>query len=125
MRGLLPFMAEKEMLINPLLCSYALIATATDYDSWRPHSEAVTAHEVFKTLKSNADTSRLVAATILDDLQGALTGDEAAIFLEEVGSMKFSIMPRSEKQKPEDRQKLAYILPEYFSGEEGTDVGSV
>ena len=47
------------------------------------------------------------------------------MFLEEVGSMKFSIMPRSEKQKPEDRQKLAYVLPEYFSGEEGTDVSSV
>ncbi|KIM42643.1 hypothetical protein M413DRAFT_26668 [Hebeloma cylindrosporum] len=105
--------------------SYALIATATDYDSWRPHSEAVTAHEVFKTLKSNADTSRLVAATILDDLQAAVSSDDAAIFLEEVGSMKFSIMPRSERQKPEDRQKLAYVLPEYFSGEEGTDVSSV
>ena len=79
---------------------------------------------MFKTLKANADTSRLVAATILDDLQAAVTGDDAAIFLEEVGSMKFSIMPRSEKHKHEDRQKLAYILPEYFSGEEGVDVSS-
>jgi len=98
--------------------SYALIATATDYDSWRPQSEAVTAHEVFKTLKANADTSRFVAATILEELQEAVTGDNAATFLEEVGSMKFSIMPRSEKQSPGDRQKLAFILPEYFSGEE-------
>ncbi|KAF8148826.1 nucleoside phosphorylase domain-containing protein [Crassisporium funariophilum] len=104
--------------------SYALIATATDYDSWRPQSEAVTAAEVFKTLKDNADTSRLVAATILDDLQAALTGDEASVFLEEVGSMKFSIMPRSVKQNPADREKLAYILPEYFSGDEGADVSS-
>ncbi|KAF9558189.1 Methylthioadenosine phosphorylase [Agrocybe pediades] len=98
--------------------SYALIATATDYDSWRPQSEAVTAHEVFKTLKANADTSRFVAATILEELQEAITGENASTFLEEVGSMKFSIMPRSEKQNPEDRAKLAYILPEYFSGEE-------
>ncbi|KAF8972080.1 nucleoside phosphorylase domain-containing protein [Flammula alnicola] len=105
--------------------SYALIATATDYDSWRPQSDAVTAHDVFKTLKENADTSRLVAATILDDLQAAITGDEASVFLEEVGSMKFSIMPRSERQSLADRQKLSYILPEYFSGEETTDVSSL
>ncbi|KAF8644339.1 hypothetical protein AX16_008546 [Volvariella volvacea WC 439] len=104
--------------------SYALIATATDYDSWRPNSEAVTAAEVFKTLQSNADTSRLVAATVLGDLHSAITNtsagssDEDGFLLEEVGGMQFSIMPRSEKQKPEDRKKLAYILPEYFSGEE-------
>ncbi|PPQ88890.1 hypothetical protein CVT25_009124, partial [Psilocybe cyanescens] len=104
--------------------SYALIATATDYDSWRPQSESVTAHEVFKTLKANADTSRLVAATILDELQAAIEGDEAHVFLEEVGSMKFSIMPRSDQQNPADRKKLAYILPEYFSGDETVDVSS-
>ena len=45
-------------------------------------------------------------------------------FLEEVGSMKFSIMPRSEKHKQEDRQKPAYILPEYLSGGEGAEVSS-
>jgi len=102
--------------------SYALIATATDYDSWRENTEAVTAAEVFKTLQTNADTSRLVAARILDELHNAITGvnadNGAGLLLEEKGSMKFSIMPRSEKQKPEDRQKLAYVLPEYFSGEE-------
>lgn len=105
--------------------SYALIATATDYDSWREQEEAVTAAEIFKTLKANADTSRLVAETILDDLQAAITDPENGhIFLEEVGKMKFSIMPRSVKQKQEDREKLAFILPEYFSGVEGEDVTS-
>lgn len=93
--------------------SYALVATATDYDSWRPHSASVTAAEVFKTLKANADTSRHVAATILEELhQEALKGD---LLEEEKGSMKFSIMPRSVATKEEDRQKLKYILPEYFS----------
>ncbi|KAF8812760.1 Methylthioadenosine phosphorylase [Phlegmacium glaucopus] len=95
--------------------SYALIATATDYDSWRPHSDSVTAAEVFKTLKANADTSRLVISTILHDLHAALSGEEANVFLEEVGSMKFSIMPRSGQLKEENRKKLAYVLPEYFS----------
>jgi len=97
--------------------SYALIATATDYDSWRPHSESVTVNEVFKTLKANADISRLVISTILDDLHSALTSEEASIFLQEVGSMKLSIMPRSGQLKEEDRKKLAYVLPEYFSEE--------
>ncbi|KAF9023577.1 Methylthioadenosine phosphorylase [Hymenopellis radicata] len=98
--------------------SYALIATATDYDAWRPHSDAVTAAEVFKTLKANADTSRFVAASVLHDLHEAITTTGENLLLEQVGSMSFSIMPRSEKQNPADRQKLAYVLPEYFSGDE-------
>lgn len=53
-----------------------------------------------------------------------MTGDDAAVFLEEVGTMKFSIMPRSERQNPKDRAKLAFVLPEYFSGEEGPDVST-
>ena len=95
--------------------SYALVATATDYgsDSWRPHSDSVNASEVFKTLKANADTSRLVVSAILEDLCGSLTGQEASVFLQEVGSMKLSIMP----SKEESRKKLAYVLPEYLSEE--------
>lgn len=104
--------------VDMIVCRYALIATATDYDSWRPQSDAVTAFEVLKTLQANADTSRLVAAAVLEDLVGALSVAGQGELLQEVaGSMKFSIMPRSEQQKPEDRQKLAFILPEYFSGE--------
>ncbi|TRM69231.1 nucleoside phosphorylase domain-containing protein [Schizophyllum amplum] len=98
--------------------SYALVATATDYDAWRPHTGTVTAAEVFKTLSANAETSRHVAATILDEIHNAFdTGksEGEAVLLEEVGTMKLSIMPRSEKQKEEDRAKLAYILPEYFT----------
>lgn len=96
-----------------LWCSYALVATATDYDSWRPHSASVTAADVFQTLKANADTSRHVAATILEEMhQEIAKGD---LLEGEKGGMKFSIMPRSGEQKEEDRMKLAYVLPEYFS----------
>ena len=67
---------------------------------------------MFKTLSANAKLSRHVAATVLQELhEAALKGD---ILSEEVGSMKFSIMPRSEQQKEEDRQKLHYVLPTYF-----------
>lgn len=100
------------LLTFPLFPRYALIATATDYDSWRPHTEMVTAAEIFKTLQSNADTSRHVAAKILGDLHDAASKGD--ILTEEVGSMKFSIMPRSEGQKKEDLRKLSYVLPEYF-----------
>ncbi|KIM77049.1 hypothetical protein PILCRDRAFT_12397 [Piloderma croceum F 1598] len=89
---------------------YALIATATDYDSWRPHSDSVTAAEVFKTLKQNADTSRHVAAAVLEDLV-----KETNLLEAEAGSMKFSIMPRTAEQKASDLKKLSYVLPDYFS----------
>ncbi|KAI0915519.1 hypothetical protein AcV5_003717 [Taiwanofungus camphoratus] len=92
---------------------YALIATATDYDAWRPHEATVTAADVFKTLQENARVSRHVAAAILEDLHAAAV--EGDILTEEVGSMQYSIMPRSKQQKDEDREKLRYILPQYFS----------
>lgn len=90
-----------------------MIATATDYDSWREHESSVTAADVFKTLQTNATLSRHVAATILDDLHNAAAAGD--ILTEEVGSMKLSIMPRSVQQKDEDKQKLAYVLPDYFN----------
>ena len=76
--------------------------------------------EVFNTLRTNAETSRLVAATILDDLHNAITSDGSDIFIEEVGKMKYSIMPQSAMQKVEDRATMAYILSEYFEGENGS-----
>ncbi|KAF5335488.1 hypothetical protein D9611_012130 [Ephemerocybe angulata] len=105
--------------------SYVMIAMATDYDSWRVDSSAVTAHDVFQTLHDNSATAKLVLSKILDELQGELSGGKhGEALLQEKGGMKFSIMPRSVKQKPEDREKLAFILPEYFAGEEGKDVAS-
>jgi 5'-methylthioadenosine phosphorylase len=99
--------------------SYALVATATDYDSWRPHEGAVTAADVFKTLQANADASRHVCASILEDLHVTIDSVSAdsvpEILSEGIGSMKLSIMPRSDKQNPEDVKKLSYVLPEYFS----------
>lgn len=93
--------------------SYALIATVTDYDSWRPNTDAVTAAEVFKTLRDNAETARHVGARILQEFHAAvIQGD---ILSEEVGSMYSSIMPRSAQQTQEDRDKLRYVLPTYFS----------
>jgi 5'-methylthioadenosine phosphorylase len=94
------------------MISYGLVATSTDYDAWRPHEAAVTAADVFRVLKQNADTSRFVAASVLEGLSAAaVQGD---LLQEEAGSMQYSIMPRSEASKEEDRVKLSYILPAYF-----------
>jgi len=63
----------------------------------------------------NADTSRVVAQKILDDLHTAITDpNNGDIFLEEIGKMRSSIMSQSAAQKQEDRDKLAFVLPEYF-----------
>ena len=92
---------------------YALIATSTDYDSWREHEDAVTSADVFKVLQDNASLSRHVAATVLDELHDA--AEQGDILTEASGSMQFAILPRSESTKPEDAEKLKYILPLYFS----------
>jgi 5'-methylthioadenosine phosphorylase len=72
----------------------------------------VTAADVFKVLKQNADTARFVAGALLEELAAAAA--QGDLLAEEAGSMKFSIMPRSEAARPEDLKKLAYVLPEYF-----------
>jgi len=92
--------------------SYALIATSTDYDSWRTEAEAVSVTDVFKTLQANASTSRIVAATVLEEL--SLATAQGDIVSGEVGCMKYSIMPKSEGWLQSDQDKLRYILPEYF-----------
>lgn len=74
----------------------------------------MTSADVFKVLQNNAVLSRTVAATILDELHNE-AAVEGGILTEEAGAMKFSIMPRSEKQNEDDRKKLSYVLPTYFS----------
>ncbi|GJJ07987.1 hypothetical protein Clacol_002194 [Clathrus columnatus] len=93
--------------------SYSLIATATDYDAWREAEETVTAAEVFKTLKKNADTSRAVTAHILEELNTIV--QEGSILSQEEGCMRFALMCDSSQVPEEGRKILAYILPNYFS----------
>jgi len=93
--------------------SYALIATSTDYDAWRENEGTVTAAEVFKTLKMNADTSRHVTAHILEELHTVVEAGD--ILSEEEGSMKYSLMRDPVLVPEKGRKRLAYILPQYFS----------
>lgn len=73
----------------------------------------MTVVDVFRVLQTNADVARHVTATVVEALAAAAAHGE--LLAEERGAMRFSIMPRSEGQLPEDRKKLAYILPEHFS----------
>lgn len=72
----------------------------------------VTTEEIFKTLTTNAEISRHVTATVLGGLHGAL--ERGDILFEEDGGMKFSIMGRKELYSKEDKEKLSYVLPQYF-----------
>ncbi|KAG8947268.1 S-methyl-5-thioadenosine phosphorylase [Tulasnella sp. 424] len=92
--------------------SYALIATSTDYDSWRVGEEPVTVAEVIKTLKTNADTSRKVAAALIEDVSNALLKGD--VITDGEGSMQYSVITQGQAQTEEDKKKLSYILP-YFS----------
>ncbi|KAG8877352.1 S-methyl-5-thioadenosine phosphorylase [Tulasnella sp. 331] len=91
--------------------SYALIATSTDYDSWRVGEAPVTVEEVMKTLKVNADTSRKVAAALLEDVSNAIAKGD--VLTQAVGSMKFAVSTHPAAQAEEDRKKLLFILPHF------------
>ncbi|KAK7046408.1 S-methyl-5'-thioadenosine phosphorylase, partial [Favolaschia claudopus] len=105
--------------------SFALIATATDYDPWRPHQPGVTATEVGAILEKNAHTSRHVAAHVIERLlkvaeaqssEAKTTGSEPKGLLnEEKGCMRFGLMVNTEEKVK--NVKLAYILPQYFTAE--------
>jgi len=92
--------------------SYALIATSTDYDSWRVGEEPVTVAEVVKTLKKNADTSRKVASALIEEVSNAIVKGD--VLTEAAGSMQWSTVTQAAAQSAEDKKKLSYILP-YFA----------
>ncbi|KAJ6623679.1 Methylthioadenosine phosphorylase [Mycena sp. CBHHK59/15] len=95
--------------------SFALIATATDYDAWRPHEAGVTAAEVGAILRANADTSRFVAAHVIERLLAIASSDSDDVLGEEAGSMRFAFMaPPAAHPDAEEAARLAYVLPEYF-----------
>ena len=71
----------------------------------------VTVAEVIQTLNTNADTSRRVAGTILEDVAQAIAKGD--VLTEATGSMKYSIFTASALQSKEDKARLSYILP-YF-----------
>ncbi|GAA5834162.1 hypothetical protein JCM11251_000558 [Rhodosporidiobolus azoricus] len=96
--------------------AYALVATSTDYDSWREGGEPVTVEEVMKVLKGNADLSKHITASILAAVHDAVEKKQVGASAE--GGMKYSLMTPHKEVDPEELYKLRYLLPAYFSAYE-------
>ncbi|KAH6873660.1 S-methyl-5'-thioadenosine phosphorylase [Coprinopsis sp. MPI-PUGE-AT-0042] len=92
---------------------YALIAMATDYDSWRPAEGVVTAHDVMQTMHDNSAAAKLVVSSILEDLHSVVDKHHKSLS----GAEKDAIIAEEEALLSErgDRKKLAFILPEHFT----------
>ncbi|TIA88891.1 hypothetical protein E3P81_03273 [Wallemia ichthyophaga] len=90
---------------------YSLICTSTDYDAWRMNEEPVTVAEVIKTLTTNAENSKFVAQNVLQHVHDAISANKIP---SQNGSMQFSIVTSKDKFTKESKEKLSYILPDYF-----------
>lgn len=65
-----------------------------------------------KTLHTNAALSKHIASSILGAVhQAVLAGD---VLTNAKGGMKYSLMTKQEFVSQEEKDRLKYILPEYF-----------
>lgn len=92
--------------------NYILIATATDYDAWRPSSAAVNVAEVLESLKANVEASNKVTTTLLDRISSEVQDDNQSQAIQSIkDSMKFSIMTRPEHISDKAKQNLRFLHP--------------
>ncbi len=96
--------------------SYVLIATATDYDAWRPAEGAVNVAEVLEALKSNVVASNQVTLALLDQVHALVADDDKSEIVQaNKGGMRFAVMTKPELIPARAKETLAYVLPEYFA----------
>ncbi|PWN46023.1 Methylthioadenosine phosphorylase [Ceraceosorus guamensis] len=91
--------------------AYALIATATDYDAWRPSEESVGVAEVIACLVANVQASQKVTAALVDPIHALVKDDESELVKKHEGTMRDSIMTRSEAIPESVKPRIRYILP--------------
>ncbi|EST06513.1 Nucleoside phosphorylase domain protein [Kalmanozyma brasiliensis GHG001] len=91
--------------------AYVLIATATDYDAWRPSSAAVNVAEVMESLKANVEASNVVTTKLLDRIAQEVDSDDKPSIKGIKDSMKFSIMTRSDVIDDKAKQNLRFLHP--------------
>lgn len=91
--------------------SYVLIATSTDYDSWRETNEAVSVAEVLESLRANVTASEVVTLALLDQVHDLVRDDFSPIVRHMNNSMRFSVMTKPEHIKPHVIERLRYVLP--------------
>ena len=103
--------------------AYQMVCMSTDYDCWRADEESVTVSTVMQNMVNNNANAHKLMMAVLPKLDSAVREGTLKPDLE--GSMKFSIMTNGESLDSQDSQmnvshketkeKLRYILPEYFS----------
>ncbi|SPO21181.1 related to MEU1 - multiple enhancer of UAS2 [Ustilago trichophora] len=92
--------------------NYVLIATATDYDAWRPSSAAVNVAEVLECLKANVEASNKVTTTLLDTIWSHIKDQQNSHAIKSIkDTMKFAIMTRAEHIDDKAKQNLRYLHP--------------
>ncbi|BGO90520.1 hypothetical protein NBRC10512_005237 [Rhodotorula toruloides] len=92
--------------------SYALVATSTDYDAWRVDAAPVTVEEVMKTLRTNAELSKHITASILGAVHTAVKSGQIQ---GQTGQMQYSLMTPHKEVGAEELHRLTYLLPNYFN----------
>ena len=75
----------------------------------------MTVEEVMKTLHTNAALSKHVTASILGAVHEAVASGNVLTFA--AGAMKYSLVTGQEHVSEEEKYKLRFILPQYFSTE--------
>lgn len=87
--------------------SYAVIATATDYDCWHEDEEDVSVEAVIKVLKANAD----MASKIVMEVAKTLPVESAA---EALTAAKYAIMTSKELIPEQTRENLDLLYGKYW-----------
>jgi 5'-methylthioadenosine phosphorylase len=90
--------------------SYVIIATSTDYDAWRPSEGAVDVAEVMKSLHANVSNSHKVLAALLEPVHETMQ-DGSKAYTSIQGSMKFSVMTKTEVIPAVAKESLHFVLP--------------
>ncbi|EPQ29118.1 uncharacterized protein PFL1_03406 [Pseudozyma flocculosa PF-1] len=91
--------------------AYVLIATATDYDAWRPASAAVNVAEVLESLKANVAASQHVTLALLDRINALVCDDSSPAVANIKDSMRMAIMTRPEFIPDIAKENLRFLHP--------------
>ncbi|PWZ01430.1 purine phosphorylase [Testicularia cyperi] len=91
--------------------SYVLIATATDYDSWRPSSEAVNVAEVLESLASNVAASNKVTVSLLDKIHNIVQDENSPTVKAIRDSMRFAVMTKPQFIDQKTKDNIRFVLP--------------
>ncbi|KAN0060228.1 S-methyl-5-thioadenosine phosphorylase [Thecaphora frezii] len=91
--------------------AYVLIATATDYDAWRPQSAAVNVAEVLESLKANVEASQTVTLALLDKIYEHVKDEESPAVANIKDSMRMAIMTQGQYVSEKAKENLRWIFP--------------